>query len=273
MIIETIANVIESQLNANANAIALGYKFVIGLDYKEYAAKNIVENQIDGVLLQTSGEYTPVKGASTKFVNLSLEFAVRVEDKANFDTIIESWSKQQLAVYYKDETTNENYVITPNAPISGTAQNTDALQRAMPVTIVLQVQITDSGLVGAESVWKINNVQVDLLSWRFVSSRTQQACQALTEDETSVANQMASYSIQLVIPVAKTDIIKALYNDILANNKDNVYKVEMSDGWSNGINYNCVITNGTIDSENTKINALTIIFAKSNENIDEVEEE
>ncbi len=273
MIIETIANVIESQLNANKNSMDLGYKFVIGVDYAEYANKNIVDNQIDGVLLQTSGEYTPVKGASTKFVNLSLEFSVKVEDKANFDTIIDSWSKQQLAVYYKDETTNENYVITPNAPITGTVAQTCELLKAMPVTIVLQVQITDSGLMGAESVWKINDTQVFPLSWKFISARTQQSCQALDADETKVANQMASYTIQLVIPVAKSDIIKALYNDVLKNNKDAVYKVEMADGWSDGISENCVITNGSIDAENTKINALTIVLAKSNETINEVEED
>lgn len=264
MIIETIANVIESQLNANANAIALGFKFVIGLDYKEYQEKQIIENQIDGVLLQTSGEYTPVKGAATKFVNLSLEFTVRVEDKANFDTIIESWSKQQLAVYYKDETTNENYVITPNAPITGTAQNTENLQRAMPVTVVLQVQITDSGLVGAESVWKINSEIINPLRWKFIAARTQVTKQALTDDETSQANSLGTSSIMLVIPVDKnSNICKALYNDTLSNNKDAVYTIEMSDGWSNGLSSaKYTMTHSEIDAESTKINALTCTFSK-----------
>ena len=270
MTLEGIANLIEEQLKADNNAAAFGLTFKVFTDAGDFEEgyKNPESKLVNAVLLETSGDFTPVKEVSSKFMNLELRFAVTQEDVAKFKQVLESWSNKQLGVAYKEEETGKTYILTPSAPSTGTAFNVQGVDSCVPISVVLEVQITSLGLIGSESVWKIGDDVINVLNWKYISSRTQQTCESLEADETTAANQMASGSFVLVIPVAKTEACKSLYNDILNNNKDTIYKIKMTDGWSAGIDGDYVMINGVIDSEQTKINAMTCTFSKSNKTLE-----
>lgn len=267
MTLEFLKDTIEDQLNNDPNTQAFGFTFTLFSDVGDY--EEVFEQQnltkINGILLGSSGDYTPVKEVSSKFSNVRMAFAVSQENLDKLKIIIESWSKKQLGVVYYEESTDDTYIITPGAPSTGTAYNTCALGSTIPIELVLNVQETTLGLLGNEAKWQINNKAVNVLRWGWVSQRTQQTSQNTCADETTSTNQMATATLQLIVPVAKTEILKTLYNDILGNKKDEVYTIVMEDGWSDGINGSFILSNGDINAESTKIQALTLNFLKSNE--------
>lgn len=271
MTLEGIKDLIENQLNANANAKAFSLSFKIFNevgDFEEQMKNGMDSDLIYGVLVETSGDFTPVKEISSKFMSLRLDFAVKQENVGNFKIVLDDWSEMQLGIMYRDEESNKTYILTPSAPSTGTAFNTSDLGSAVPISVVLEVQATSNGLIGNESVWKINNSVVNVLRFKILSTRTQQTFESTNQDETKSANQMATQSFMLVIPVAKTDICKKLYNDIINNNKDEIYSIKMEDGFSDGIDADYILSSGEIDGESTKVGAMTCTFLLSNEDLE-----
>ena len=270
MTLEFLKDIIEEQFNNDVNTQTFGFTFKLFAEIGDYedAYKHQDLLKINGIMIETSGDYTPVKEVSSKFSNIRMQFAVAQENVDKFKIILESWSKKQLGIVYTEESTGDTYILTPGAPTTGTAFNTCELGSTVPIDLVLAVQQTTLGLIGNEATWKINENEVNVLRFQIISARTQQTSSKTNEDETSSANQLATMTIMLVVPVAKTTICKDLYNDILNNNKDAVYSIEMSDNWSDGIDADFVLANGEISAESTKIQAMTLTFLKSNEDLE-----
>ena len=271
MTIEGIANLIEEQLNENLDAKAFNFSFKIHQevgDFQTAYQNGMDENLINGVLLESSGDFTPVKEIASKFMNMRLEFAVRQENVNNFKKVLEGWSEAQLGYIYKETETGKTYIITPSAPATGTAYNTSDLDSMVSISLTLEIQITSLGLIGSEAQWTINDEPVNVLRFKILSTRTQQTAEGTEADETTSANQMATVSIMLVIPIAKTTICKDLLNDILSNNKDTIYEIEMDDDFSDGISGRYIMASGEYDGESTKVGAITCNFLKSNEDLE-----
>ena len=260
---------IEEQLNGDKNSIAFKLKFKIHADMGEFQKnfKDQDKDTINAVLIESSGDYTPVKEVSSKFNTLRLDIAVAEAHVKELKIILESWTKKQLGLIYKyiDDNEETTYILTPGAPTTGTAFNTCDIGSTLPISVAIELQQTLLGLLGNESSWKINNYEVNVLRFTIGSTRTQQTASLTDEDETKSTNQMSTLSIQLVVPVAKTDICKAFYNDIINGNKDEVYTIEMEDGWSDGIDGSFILSGGDIQAESTKIQSMTLNFLKSNE--------
>lgn len=272
MTLEFFRDMIEQQLNGDKNSIAFKLKFKIHADIGDFQAnfKEQDQDTINAVLIETTGDYTPVKEVSTKSTTLRLDLAVAQRHVNELKIILESWSQKQLGLIYKyiDDDGETTYIITPGAPVTGTAFNTCDIGSTLPISLTMEVQQTTLGLIGNETKWQINQKDVNVLRFGVSSARTQQTASKTDEDETKSTNQMSTLSIQLVVPVAKTDICKSLYNDIIGGNKDEVYTIVMTDGWSNGINDGFILSGGDISAEATKIQAMTLNFLKSNEDLE-----
>ena len=272
MTLEFFRDMIQEQLNGDKNTIAFKLKFKIHADIGDFQAnfKEQDKDTINAVLIESTGDYTPVKEVSSKFNTLRLDLAVAQAHVDELKIILESWSKKQLGLIYKylDDEEETTYIITPGAPATGTAFNTCDLGSTLPISLTIEIQQTTLGLIGNEATWQINTKDVNVLRFNITSARTQQTASKTDEDETKSTNQMSTLSVQLVVPVAKTDICKSLYNDILTGNKDEVYTIAMTDNWSSGISDGFVLANGDIVAESTKIQAMTLTFLKSNEDLE-----
>lgn len=272
MTLEFFRDMIEQQLNGDKNSIAFKLKFKIHADIGDFQANFQKQDKdtINAVLIESTGDYTPVKEVSSKFNNLRLDLAVAQSHVKEVKIILDSWSKKQLGLIYKylDDEEETTYILTPGAPTTGTAFNTCDIGSTLPLSLAIEIQQTVLGLIGNESKWKINNKEVNTLRFNIVSARTQETASETDEEETRSANQMSTLTIQLVVPVAKTDICKDLYNDIIQSNKDEIYSIEMEDDWSNGISGDFILSNGSIEAEATKIQAMTLNFLKSYEELE-----
>ena len=272
MTLEFIRDMIQEQLNGDKNSIAFNLKFKIHADIGDFQ-ENFKEQEkdiINAVLVESTGDYTPVKEVSSKFNTLTLNLAVAQSHVDELKVILESWSKKQLGIIYKylDDEEETTYILTPGAPVTGTAFNTCDIGSTVPISLSIEVQQTTLGLIGNETKWQINSKDVNVLRFNIVSTRVQQTAELTNQDETKSANQMATLTIQLVVPVAKTDICKSLYNDIIANNKDEIYSITMTDDWSNGISGSFILSSGDITAEATKIQSMTLNFLKSYEELE-----
>lgn len=268
------AKIIENQLNENAHAKAFKFQFKVWADVGDY--QNAFNNQVDYslincVLRETSGNYTPVKVAKTKFAPMVFEAAIGQEQEANLRVVLEDWAANQLGVIYSAY--DITYMVTPGAIVPGTAVNTCELGSTIPLSMTIELQSTELGLIANEMVWTISvgdivKAEVEVLNFEIGSARTQQTADYINKDKTSSSNQMATKSIMLRIPIAKTEICKKLFNDILADNKDEVYTIEETDGWSSGINDKFIIASGQLIGDTTKIVALQCTFLKSDEQME-----
>lgn len=272
MTLEFIREMIQEQLNGDKNSLAFKLKFKIHADLGEFQEnfKKQEEDTINAVLLESTGDYTPVKEVSSKFNNLRLDIAVAQEHVEEVKIILESWTKKQLGVIYKflDDAEETTYVVTPGAPTTGTAFNTCDIGSMLPLSVAIEIQQTILGLIANEATWKINTYDINVLRFTCVSARTQQTGTPTNENETKSTNQMSTATLELVVPVAKNTVCKDLYNDILNGAKDNVYTIVMADGWSDGINDDFILANGVITGESTKIQSMTLTFLKSNEDLE-----
>lgn len=263
------AKIIENQLNENAHAKAFKFQFKVWADVGDY--QNAFNNQVDYslincVLRETSGNYTPVKVAKTKFAPMVFEAAIGQEQEANLRVVLEDWAANQLGVIYSAY--DITYMVTPGAIVPGTAVNTCDLGSTIPLSMTIELQSTEMGLIANEMVWTISvgdivKAEVEVLNFEIGSARTQQTADYINESKTASSNQMATKSIMLRIPIAKTEICKKLFNDILADNKDEVYTIEETDGWSSGINDKFIMASGQLLGDTTKIVALQCTFLKS----------
>lgn len=277
MTLEFFRDMIQEQLNGDKNSIAFKLKFKIHADIGDFQAnfKEQDQDTINAVLIETTGDYTPVKEVSTKSTTLRLDLAVAQRHVDELKIILESWSKKQLGLAYKyiDDNGETTYIITPGAPVTGTAFNTCDIGSTLPISLTMEVQQTVLGLITNEMAWEISvgdikNAAIEVLNFEIGSARTQQTANYINESATASSNQMVTKSITLRIAAAKTDICKKLFDDILTDNKDEIYNIKESDGWSNGIDDDFIMANGQLIGDTTKIVALQCTFLKSDEQME-----
>ena len=280
--IREYADIIEEQLNENAHAKAFHFQFKVWADIGDFqeAFRNQTDTKlINCILRETTGDYTPIKVAKTKFTSLVFELAVNQYDVDNVKIVLTDWSQYQLGVAYR--TDDNTYIVTPAAIGTGTAVNTCDLGSTVPLTMAIELQETALGLISNETKWTmasgdITETEIDVLRAIIVSQRTQQSQTYMNDDETVSTNQMATISVQLTIPVVKNSICKKLYNDILRNKKDELYTIQLDDGWSDGffageevggVVYPAenifILSSGEIIQESTKVVAIQCTFLKS----------
>lgn len=272
--IEQYAQIIENQLNANIHAKSFNFEFKVFADVGEY--QQAFENQkdyslINCVLRETTGNYTPLKTAKTKYTSLVFEVAVKQDAVPDMKLVLKDWSQAQLGVIYEAE--GYTYIVTPSPCATGTAVNTCDLGSTVPLTMPIELQETELGLIANEMVWTIATddieaAEVEVLNFEIGSARTQQTANYMNKGETVSSNQMATKSLMLRIPIVKNTICKALFDAILDNDKDVVYTITETDGWSKGINDKFIMANGQLIGDTTKIVALQCTFLKSDEQME-----
>lgn len=271
MTIQDLATLIEKQLNENAHTKAFHLQFKIWADvgdYQEAYEKQTDPKLINSVLRETTGDYTPVKAVKSKLTTLAFELAVNQADVDNVKLILGKWTLEQIGFMYTVD--DISYIIQPGAIVTGTADITCDLGSTVPLSLTVEVQETEQGLISNEMEWtiKLADSQDDAeavypLSGQIISERTQQTSPYTNESQTVSTNQMATGSIALKIPVAKNNICKSLIDGILTNAKDVVYTITMADGWSAGLSDDYILAHGDITFETGKIVAISCTFLKN----------
>ena len=269
--LKELASLIEQQLNENAHTKAFNLQFKVWADvgdYQEAFNKQTDPKLINAVLRETTGDYTPVMAVKSKLTTLAFELAVNQYDVDNVKIILGKWTLEQIGYMYTEDDTS--YIVTPGAIVTGTAVNTCDLGSTVPLSLTVEVQEAENGLISNEMEWTIKKADsqdeptpVYPLRGQIISARTQQTSPYTNESETVSTNQMATGSLSLTIPVAKNNTCKSLFNDIIKNNKDEVYTITMADGWSDGISENYIMANGTITFEAGKVVAMECVFQKN----------
>ena len=266
--ISQYAEIIENQLNENAHAQAFHLTFKVWADIGDFqeAFKNQTNKTlINCVLRETTGDYTPIKEAKTKFINLAFDIAVNQAKVDEAKVVLQDWSTKQLGVIW--QANDFTYMVTPGAISTGTAFNTCEIGSTLPLTITIELQETELGLISNEMVWTIATgditaTTIEVLNGQIVSQRTQQTQNYMNSSETVSINQLTTLSVQLVIPVAKNNICKAIMDSILSNSKDDTYTIAMSDGWSAGISGDFILSSGELRFESGKVVAMSCNFLK-----------
>ena len=267
------AKIIESQLNENAHARAFHLTFKVWADIGDFqeAFKNQTEKTlINCVLRETTGVYTPIKEAKTKFINLAFEIAVNQAKVDEAKVVLQDWSTAQLGVIW--QANDFTYMITPGAITTGTAFNTCDVGSTLPLTITIELQETELGLISNEMAWSIATgelqaANVEVLNGQIISQRTQQSQNYMNASETVSINQLTTLTIQLLIPVAKNDICKAIMDSILSNSKDDTYTISMVDEWSAGISGDFILSSGELRFESGKVVAMNCTFLKKDQRL------
>ena len=259
-----IAKLIEKELNDNINATATGIKFKIHNavgNYKKAVTKADGKKQryVNGVLRNSTGNYTPVKGLNNLLSTLMLEFAVQQDDTEKVQLIIDSWSESIIgSVYQLDKTWQ--ILITPQPAAPGTVKNTTPLGSTLPMLVVLEIQLIKDGLISNAVEWSINGQTVMASNVSMTFNRTPDVKPRANKKYCSALNQYEVRSISMVLPLSFSNINKQIANDLFSCNKDVAYTIKRVDGFLTDFEADFLLTSADWAEQSNKIVTMTLTF-------------
>lgn len=265
--LQQLALLIENELNEIANMGNVNKKFRVHADLGDYVnpmRQNTGELQdyINGVLIQATGDFTKIECIENINSNYSLEFIVKQDEVPDVRNILNDWAKCKVGRVFSVGDTN--YLLTPTQPETGYAKDS-RLGSSIPLRININVQSIARGLLSNMVVWKIDGEEVKLENSSISINRTTSTKPQANNDYTTTFNDYSTTTITMIIPYSFSEVNNKIALNLLEDKKDQTFIISRNDT-VHETSHTYILVNGSITEESGKIVAIQCTFMRAREN-------
>lgn len=278
----SIANTIQTALNAQATSVSASYQFRIFADMGDYEANNkstLTNPQkqsatpyVDGVLMLLPSDITPLTTIKSYGLSQMLTILAPTTREQGVDGIsgvlevvkawVENWAGQTGTL------DNVAYVVAPQLPQVGVLSN-DIGFWYVPISVLVTWQFVEGGVLGNQITISVNGTSALTIELGITRTRV-----AETNSKNNNENMTATVlqqgltvkcSLPLVTESANTTVAQQLFSDMLSGSLETSYSVTVNTPFGVSQTFQMVATEITSSSPIGSVVMMTATFVIASE--------